>query len=268
MADDIDTEIAEIEDSMSDDFAGYQGDTAKQERYGALLAAQEAGTAAPAKPSADAVRKGELEALMKDDRSVYWTGSQSDRLQNEYRGLLEAEDKPASPARDEATGRYVAVTEPAVADALTAIEASGDVGREWAAELGGGAKASKALEVGEDQRLELLAAMGDSAGDVQQSFEGLDNNVQMAIYRELSNTYSEPQPPATADQMATFMETEHGALVAADWGSKTSRRLATALHRWERMTVLLTDAEDAALHGYFWRMTAQERAAILMQLGK
>jgi hypothetical protein len=34
------------------------------------------------------------------------------------------------------------------------------------------------------------------------------------------------------------------------------------------MTALLTDAEDAALHDYFWAMSAQERAAVLRQLAQ
>ncbi len=199
--------------------------------------------------------------------------ARSPKTQRRATALYEAAERlkadPAGAHGAQVPGNQaVALTDGDVSNAIENIAAVGEVGREWAKELGSGENARNALQVGEDQRLAMLAAMGDSAGDVQQSFEGLDNNVQMAIYRELSTTYSEPQPAATADQMATFMETEHGALVAADWGSKTSRRLATALHRWERMTVLLTDAEDAALHGYFWRMTAQERAAILMQLGK
>ena len=201
-----------------------------------------------------------------------YTYARSPRTQARATKLYEAQERlqgeaggaPPEGAADQA----VALTPHQTADAVANIAATGEIGRAWADELGTGENARNTLQVGEDQRVALLAAMGDSAGDVEQSFDGLHNNIQMAVFRELSTTYSEPQPPATADQMATFMETEHGALVAADWGSKTSRRLATALHRWERMTVLLTDAEDAALHGYFWRMTAQERAAILMQLGK
>ena len=142
------------------------------------------------------------------------------------------------------------------------------MGEDWSAELGTGVTADKALQVGEDQRLALLDAMGDSAGDVQQSFEGLDNNVQMAIYRELSMTGTPPQGEASREDMDKFRATDHGALVVDDWGGDAARNVGRALFRWQRMTALLTDAEDAALHGYFWRMTAQERAAILMQLGK
>ncbi len=56
-------------------------------------------------------------------------------------------------------------------------------------------------------------------------------------------------------------------MAAAEWGSDTKARLATALYRWERMTVLLSDAEDAELHEYFWRMTAKEQASIVQHLG-
>jgi len=96
--DDTAQEIAEIEADMADDFAGYQGDTAKQERYGQLLQAREAGTVAPAKPDADSVRRDELVKLMADQRSIYWKGSQSDKLQQEYRDLLGAERPPAQGA--------------------------------------------------------------------------------------------------------------------------------------------------------------------------
>ena len=77
MADDIDTEIAEIEGGMADDFQEYQGNPGKQARYGELLAAQESGGPPPAKPDASAARRVELEGLMADGQSAYWKGSQS-----------------------------------------------------------------------------------------------------------------------------------------------------------------------------------------------
>ncbi len=108
--------------------------------------------------------------------------------------------------------------------------------------------------------------MGDSAGDVEQSFEGLDNNVQMAIYRELSMTGTPPQGEASREDMDKFRATDHGALVVDDWGVDAARNLGRALFRWQRMTVLLDDAEDAALHTYFWAMSAKERGAVLRRL--
>ncbi len=261
---DIDQEIEAIEAGMSDDFAGYQADTAKQARYGNLLAAQEAGTEAPPKPSAAAERLGEIELMMADRHSPYWkAGATGDGLQAEYRRLLNGE-RAGTDGRPNAP---VALTPSESRAAIEAIAASGTVGEAWAAELGTGANAAKALQVGEDQARVLLDGMGDSAGDVEQSFSGLEQNIQYAVARELATTGAPPQPEASREEMEKFKSTDHGAILIDDWGGEAARNVGRALFRWQRMTVLLDDAEDAALHDYFWHMTAKERASIVQHLG-
>ena len=74
MADDIDTEIAEIEGGMAEDNAAYWNDPAKQERYGQLLEAREAGEQTPPAPDKNAARRGELQEMMGDQHSPYWKG--------------------------------------------------------------------------------------------------------------------------------------------------------------------------------------------------
>ena len=49
--------------------------------------------AATGSPQAGPGRKAEIEKLMSDSRSEYWTGPRSDALKGEYRAILEAEQK-------------------------------------------------------------------------------------------------------------------------------------------------------------------------------
>ncbi len=91
---DISTEIAEIEQLQRDDNVSYWKSDLP-DRYGELIAAKEAGTPAPAGPSANDRRIAEIEGLMSDTYSEYWRGPKADILQREYRDLIDG-GQPAS----------------------------------------------------------------------------------------------------------------------------------------------------------------------------
>ena len=267
MDDDIAQEIETIETDMADDFAGYQGNAAKQARYGELLAAQEAGTAAPAQPDAATARRTEIEGMMGDPRSPYWKGSKADKLQAEYRSLL-GDERPRAQANAVGADRQaVALTDGDVSNAIENVAAMGDTGAEWAAELSkGGAKG--ALGHMEDTRLAILGGMGAAAGDVAQAFDdNLSDNVRASVFRELANPYVPRLPPASRDDLATFAEAGAGAILVKEWGADAARNLAVALHRWDRLTQYLSDEEFDQLDDFYLnRLTDTERAAILRRL--
>ena len=267
---DIDTEIQAIEDGMADDFTAYEADPALKERYGALLEARDAGTTAPAKPDAATVRRGELETLMGDRHSPYWSGSKAERLQQEYRELLGDE----RPAGDQGEGRAttseqaVALTDGDVSNAIENVAAMGVVGAAWSAELAkGGAKG--ALGTMEDARLAMLAGMGETAVDVQIAFEAnLSADAQAAAYKEMANPYTPAQPDASPDYLARFRETPAGKILSAEWGGATARNLSRVLFRADRMGMDLEDADADQLDDMFQRLTTAERAAVLRQLAR
>ena len=196
-----------------------------------------------------------------------YTYARSPRTQDRATKLYEAQERlKADPAADQGEG--VALTPHQTADAVANIAATGEVGQEWAAELGHGENARNALQVGEDQRVALLAAMGPQADQVAMAFEGLDDNVRVAVYRELGNTFSPRLPPSDADDLAIFAGLDHGGILTKEWGGETGRRLATAQHRWNRMVQYLDKGEQDILHDFFTkRLTAPERAAIVRHLG-
>lgn len=82
-------ERAEIEQIMSTDLPRYQRDESMQNRYHDLIAASQ-GEATPAKASkAHLHRLGELESLMGNPNSEYWS---KPALQAEYRNILDMAD--------------------------------------------------------------------------------------------------------------------------------------------------------------------------------
>ncbi len=201
-----------------------------------------------------------------------YTYARSPRVQARATALYQAAERLKADAGATAAGaqapadQAATLTPDETTTTVANIAASGTVGEAWAEELGTGPNAANALQVGEDQRLALLSDMGDSAADVAASFDVLHSNIRMAVARELTMTGTPSQPEASREEMETFLRTDHGALLADDWGGEGPRKVGRALYRWQRMTALLTDAEDAALHDYFWAMSAQERAAILQRL--
>lgn len=115
----VQSEIAVIQDRMRTDNAGYLRDEAAQARYRDLVETRDSGGAAPAAPSRDSARLAELKALMRDQRSSYWQGSQAKHLQAEYRALLPSQDvgtdrrtaavvafRPAAPSKPAADAKH------------------------------------------------------------------------------------------------------------------------------------------------------------------
>lgn len=94
----IDTEIAEIETSMADTNGDYWHDPTAQARYRDLTEAREAQAVVPV-TGAKASRLATIESMMADTTGPYWKGADSERLQAEYRALLEGGMPDASPAR-------------------------------------------------------------------------------------------------------------------------------------------------------------------------
>jgi hypothetical protein len=81
-------QIAEQETAMKADMNAYWADPSKQNRFRDLISAQQGGGAASRPPNADRIR--EIEASMYDaagrPNPNYW---QNDRVQAEYRGLIQ-----------------------------------------------------------------------------------------------------------------------------------------------------------------------------------
>ncbi len=265
MADDIDinAEIEEIEAGMEADNAAYWDDNLLQERYGQLLAAKESGSPAPAGPDAATARRAEIETLMADPRSKYWRGSRSEAIQAEYRDLIAVDGEPGAPAPAD---QAVALSDADVSSVIENVAAMGEVGAAWAEELGrGGGK--EALEHAEDVRLAILGDLGAAAGEIAQAFDTLDDNVRVALHRELANPYVPQLPPADGDALAQFGETGAGEILAKEWGDDAARRLNIALYRWNRLTENLDDAEFDSIDDFFRnRLRTHERAAVLRRL--
>lgn len=268
MADDVVTEIQEIEDSMADDFAAYQGDTATQERYAGLLRAQEAGGPAPPRPDAATARRTEIEKLMADPHSKYWRGSRSEAIQAEYRDLLDGERPPAQADAGGADQQAVQVSDADVDNAIGNLAAMGTVGQDFAGELSrGGAKGK--LGVMEDARKAILAGMGDAAADVVQAFEAnLSADAKAAVYKEMATPYAERQPDASADELARFRETGAGKILSAEWKGATAQNLSRALYRWDRMAMDLDDADADQLDDEYQRLTTAEKVAVTRHLAQ
>ncbi len=52
-----------------------------------------------------------------------------------------------------------------------------------------------------------------------------------------------------------------------EWGADAARKLAVALHKWDRLTFHLNDDEFTELDDFFHvRLRAHERAAVLRRL--
>ena len=211
----------------------------------------------------------ELEGLqeeMADTRGPYWSGPRAERKQARYRQLVEAQERLEAGADGPGEVEPVAMGDQDVSTALGNLDAMGEVGQAWADELRRGG-AQSALEHGEQVRLEILADLGSAADEVAQAFDGLDDNVRGAVYRELASAYVPRLPPAEASDVKAFEQTSAGEILASEWSADTPQRLAIVLHRWERLTADLTDDEFAELDDFYRvRLRPVERAAILRRL--
>ena len=137
-------------------------------------------------------RLAEIEELMTDTRGEYWQGPRAERLQAEYRGLL---DRQGDDQGETAESAQLAESE--VSGALENLSAMGTVGAQFADEIrDNGAKLT--LEAMEDTRIAILGDIGASANEVIAAFDGLDGNVRAAVYAEFGNPYVPRLPEADA----------------------------------------------------------------------
>lgn len=258
----LDSEISTLEAEMADtkgrEPGGYWNDEGKQARYRQLLEAKESGGAVPT-VDAKAKRRGELETLMGDQHSSYWKGAEAEKLQGEYRNLLDGKES-GMPAE------AVTITDADVDVAIKNVAGMGEVGAEWANELGRG-NARGSLEHGEDVRRSVFAEMGEAAAEVAQAFDGLPDNVRASVHREFATAYVPRLPPADRDDLEQFAQSSAGKILVKEWGGDAARRLAVALYRWDRLTFRLNDDDFDALDDFFRkRLRPQERAAVMRRL--
>ncbi len=116
----------------------------------------------------------ELEGLqeeMADTMGAYWRGPAAQRKQARFRQLVEAQEGLEGGADGPGEAEPVALGDRDVSTALGNLRALGTIGAGFADELGSGAKI--AVEAIEENRTDILADMGDTAGDVVMAFEGL-----------------------------------------------------------------------------------------------
>lgn len=119
-----------------------------------------------------------------------------------------------------------------------------------------------ALELAEHRRTEFLSAIGASAGDFVAAFEVLSPNVKAAIYGMLADA-RRPNERASAEDVATFRATSHGAILAGQWGSAISGKLGLAIFKCDAMEANLTAAEQAEFRTFWNGMQPNERAVVL-----
>lgn len=167
----VEEEITEIEQVLASAPDTYFGDQAMQERYSALLQAQESGTAAPA-IDRHSVRRAEIEKEMARPQSVsrYWHDAS---MREEYQRLLEGRPPPSV--------------------AADAPEDHGEV--TLADQLGISAEAV------EDMASRIESAGLDQFPDLDLSFEGLSDECQASVVRLLAN----PGILRSAEETAVFL---------------------------------------------------------------
>ena len=121
---DLTTEIAGIEASMADDNVAYWKSDMPA-RYAELVAAQELGTSAPAKPSANQQRIAEIERSMAEPQnsSEYW---HSEKMQAEYRDLLDGKSPGAGTLPAGELAEHLGVSEDVAADYTSRVDGAFD----------------------------------------------------------------------------------------------------------------------------------------------
>lgn len=153
--DEVDSEIAEIEDRMADTHA-WARDLAGQQRVRELYKSQESGAPVPAKPTAHAKRLVEIEAAMGD--GSYWRDG--GRMQDEYAAILRAEE----------SGQVHGEVPPEVIS-------------EW----------SKSLQVSHEEMsgavgrsAQIVVDLGGTSAGLDMAFEGLPDTLQHSCLRALA----------------------------------------------------------------------------------
>lgn len=273
----VDGEIAGIERTMAENPRAYWSDDGLQNKYRGLLHARESGGSVTAPPSS---RRAAIEKLMSDTRSDYWRGPDSERLQNEYRAILEREAGHSSPAAAAPDGRGLV----SIPSARAAESESDDpVGfQPDRAEDGRGGDSAPvaspetvAKDFGIEQPVaelavaaagELERAFGASAHEISQVLSGSSDEVRYEMLDLIGNSYVPRTHHASRAMIEEFQATEYGRLCLAKWGSDAPRRLGILHAKAERFRERLErrGARFVAEGEFFWKrsLDAKHRALI------
>jgi hypothetical protein len=244
-------EIAAIERRMREDPRGYVHDEPLQARYRDLLDAR-LGTAPGPVPLAPSGRRlVELQSLMRDHRSVYWRGPESEALQSEYRALVTPE-----PAGLPATWR----TSSESARQSLPLELLA----EWDA-TGFEAMLARA----QDGAAAIIGGIGDSSAvsDFAAAFGRLPERVRMALYRELVAGPPQAAAPAGKSELDALAATDFGAALIGGWRRDASQRLGTLLARVERVERSLKASHLIEFKRWWGGQTTRVKIAVLWILG-
>jgi hypothetical protein len=189
-----------------------------------------------------------IEEQMKDNRSSYWT---DESAQSRFRELIERPQPAPLPAPVEHDDGDDAPLDQNVVKAASAAYGITE----------------HQAEFGVMQCRVLDQAFGSEAPIINAVVEGLPNALRREMAREVSSVVGTRQPNADSDQVATFLKSDVGKILADRWGADLPRRLGEALYREQRFQARLSDAD---LHGwkhFFWSgLDANGRAAVLDRL--
>lgn len=245
---DIGAEIAQIEGLMQDNKSSYWRDTGMQERYRGLVEARDSGGPVPAAPSANEARKAELEKMMANTKGPYWSGRDAARLQDEYRGILEAGEAP---------GAVQIAGEGFRPDDVAYWQETYGVDGET---LAAGTESVRAFEA------DLAADLGpDVAGDLQDAFTAsVDLPVRHAVEAEFFEPLAHVEP-YSQEGLAEYAKTETGRYLVAFIGAEAPAALARIDARLQRIAERAGPDGWKALAGWLNGLPANERAAILMR---
>jgi hypothetical protein len=245
-------EIRQIETLMRDDRVAYERD-GHADRYLALLRARDGGEQPPAAPSALDAEISKLTALMRTDRRAYERDGHDARLLELLRQREGTDEAPAEaeewrrPA-DEATRRDLG---PAV---VAELERTGDF-----------AQGLRALQ---DNLLDMLASVneGGQVNDFVNTFDGLPNAIQSAVYLELARGAPTFAEHATDEHLAALEAEACGPALIEAWGSAAARKFGIARARWARCIEGLSAADHDKLAYFFNHSQPVEQAAVIWHL--
>ncbi len=212
----------------------------------------------PAVGDSSALSIDQIRGIMREDYPRYCQDKGMQARLAELCGMEGEEAEAVSP-------EGIRPTEDDVQAAQSTLERLGEVGSEWIEEAGD--NFNDQLEVMEDARQKIVAELGETADEIITAFAGLNGNAQSAFYRELGTGVAPRDLPGDDDQLAQFKETSAGQILAQEWGSESGERLARVMHRWDRLTENMPEADFDDLNDFFRnRLKPDERAAVMRVL--
>jgi hypothetical protein len=236
---------------MKEDLRGYFRNEPLQQRYRALVAARETGSAPPPPPSSTALEKAKIERMMQTDPRAYFG---NEALQARYRALLAGGD--ASPADGDA---WRATPEAArrnlPAEVVRAWDDAGDF--------------NGSLRRFQDVQLCVIQGIGevDAAKGFLASFEGLPESVRVAICSEAAAIMPGYIKPASDSELAGFRTQYGGTEMISAWGRRARRCVAIVFQRFDRAFKAIPTADRPAFTRWWQHITPRERMAVLWTLG-